>query len=197
MNIDEKALKNMKDWMNQRDDIPVGWIYIGDDEERYILGQPGNRNLLIFGINPSTAAPGDNNIDPTIRKVRKIAENDGFDGWIMVNIYPQRATDPKDLPKEADKKLLAKNIKVLKALAESYRIDRVWAAWGNIIDTRYYLGEALYDIQEALDGDFFWYHKGTLTKDGNPRHPLYMKATEPYNPFPVADYAASWKDEIL
>ena len=31
MNIDEKALKNMKDWMNQRDDIPVGWIYIGDD----------------------------------------------------------------------------------------------------------------------------------------------------------------------
>lgn len=109
MNIDEKALKNMKDWMNQRDDIPVGWIYIGDDEERYILGQPGNRNLLIFGINPSTASPGDNNIDPTIRKVRKIAENDGFDGWIMVNIYPQRATDPKDLPKEANKELLAKN----------------------------------------------------------------------------------------
>ena len=137
MNIDEKVLKNMKDWMNQRDDIPVGWIYIGDDEERYILGQPGNRNLLIFGINPSTASPGDNNIDPTIRKVRKIAENDGFDGWIMVNIYPQRATDPKDLPKEANKELLAKNIKVLKALAKSYRIDRVWAEWGNIIDTRY------------------------------------------------------------
>ena len=62
-------------------------------------------------------------------------------GWIMVNLYPPRATDPKNLPQKEDKKLLEKNIKVLKAVVKAYRIDAVWAAWGNTIDTRFYLGD--------------------------------------------------------
>lgn len=199
MRIDKRILDDLKTWMEKRDDIPPGWIYLGDDEERYLLGQPGTRNLLILGVNPSTATPGDKNIDPTIRKVRKTAKEDGFDGWIMANLYPLRATDPKDLPEKADKKLIEKNIKVLKSLVKAYHIDRVWAAWGNTIDDRFYLGDALYDIVEELKGDFQWYYKGTMTRYGNPRHPLYLKSGEPYEWFPVWDYAAQWRypDEIL
>ncbi len=199
MRIDSRILDNMADWMEKREDIPKGWIYLGDDTERYILGQLGNRNMLVFGVNPSTATPGDNNIDPTIRKVRKLTAEDGYDGWIMVNLYPLRATDPKTLPQKEDKKLLEKNLKVLKALVKAYRIDAVWAAWGNTIDTRFYLGDTLYDIQDGLEGDFQWYYRGTMTKDGNPRHPLYMKSGETYEWFPVGDYAANWRyaDVIL
>lgn len=199
MRIDSRILDNLAEWMEKREDIPNGWIYLGDDTERYILGQPGNRNMLVFGVNPSTATPGDNNIDPTIRKVRKLTAEDGYDGWIMVNLYPLRATDPKNLPQKEDKKLLEKNLKVLKALVKAYRIDAVWAAWGNTIDTRFYLGDTLYDIQEELEGDFQWYYRGAMTKDGNPRHPLYMKSGVKYEWFPVGDYAAHWRyaDVIL
>lgn len=47
-----------------------------------------------------------------------------------------------------------KNLKILKALVKAYYIDAVWAAWGNTIDTRFYLGETLYNIQEELEGVF-------------------------------------------
>ncbi len=199
MRIDSRILDNMAEWMDKREEIPNGWIYLGDETERYILGQPGNRNMLVFGVNPSTATPGDNNIDPTVRKVRKLTAEDGYDGWIMVNLYPLRATDPRELPQKEDKKLLEKILKVLKALVKAYRIDAVWAAWGNTIDTRFYLGDTLYNIQEELEGDFQWYYRGAMTKDGNPRHPLYMKSGENYEWFPAGDYAANWRyaDAIL
>lgn len=52
-------LENMPAWMEKKDDIPPGWLYIGDNKERYLLGQPGRNNILIFGVNPSTACPGE------------------------------------------------------------------------------------------------------------------------------------------
>lgn len=192
MRIDNKLVMDLKESMENNDAIPSGWLYIGDEKERYVLGQPGKRNMLVFGVNPSTASPGENNLDPTIRRVRTLVNEYGCDGWIMVNLYPLRATDPKDLPKEADKRLLENNLSVLKAVEKSYYIEKIWAAWGNIIDTRFYLGDALYDIQENLESEQ-WAYRGTLTKQGNPRHPLYMKSGEEFKWFPVADYAANWR----
>ena len=185
-------LENLPASMEKRDDLPPGWLYIGDDKERYLLGQPGRVNILVFGVNPSTASPGEKNLDPTIRKVRKMIREDGFDGWIMANLYPLRATDPKQLPAKADKKLLERNLKVIGALENSYYIHKVWAAWGDTIDKRFYLGDTLYDIQKETK-NVEWYYRGTLTRSGNPRHPLYMKSGEEYEWFPVADYAAEWR----
>lgn len=192
MKINDKMLENIPEWMERQDDIPTGWVYIGDDKERYILGQPGKYNLLVFGVNPSTASPGESNLDPTIRKVRKVAEKEGFDGWIMVNLYPLRETDPDKLPDKADKKLVDNNLKVIAAIEKNYAIGMVWAAWGNIIDSQFYLGDNLYDIQEAIT-DAEWYYRGKLTKAGNPRHPLYLKLEEKFNWFAVGDYAAEWR----
>lgn len=132
MRIYANIHENMKEWMDNQADIPMGWIYLGDETERYILGQLGKRNILVFGVNPSSAIPGDNSIDLTIRKVKKLTAEDGYEGWIMVNLYPLRATDPKELPEKADKKLLEKNINILKALVNAYRIEAVRAACGRL-----------------------------------------------------------------
>ena len=194
MKIDNHILDNLSEWMRLREDIPDGWIYLGDDVERYLIGQPGIRNVLVFGVNPSTAKPGDENIDATIRKVKKLSLEAEYDGWIMVNLYPLRATDPANLPEEADEHLIKTNRIVLKMIVKTYPISSVWAAWGNAIDSRFYLGKELLDIQKELTGDFQWYYRGPLTKRGNPRHPLYMKPGEPFTWFPVADYACAWFD---
>ena len=143
-------------------------------------------------LNPGTASAGENNLDSTIRKVRKVAEKEEFDGWIMANIYPQRTANPTELPDKADKKLVENNLKVIAALDKNYVIGKVWAAWGNIIDTQFYLGDNLYDIQEAVTSAE-WYYRGKLTKGGNPRHPLHLKLEEKFSWFAVADYAAEWR----
>lgn len=62
-------LEDIPAWLARQDDIPGGWLYIGDEKERYLLGQPGRRNMLVFGVNPSTASAGENNLDPTIKRV--------------------------------------------------------------------------------------------------------------------------------
>lgn len=84
---------------------------------------PEKYNVLVFGVNPSTATP--ENDDPTIRKVREIVKNNGYDGWIMMNLYPLISTDPSQLSESADKKLIKKNLKVIKAVVESYTIGAV------------------------------------------------------------------------
>ncbi len=164
-----------------------GWIYLGDADNRFVLGQPGVMNMLVIGVNPSTTVPGKD--DPTIRKVRKLTYADGYDGWIMVNLYPEIASHPDGLPENPDRKLLDLNLRNLKMLQEKYRIAAVWAAWGDAIDSRPYLGKSLVDIQYALDGDFQWYVRGKMTRRGNPRHPLYIKEEEVFDWFPIYDYA--------
>ena len=59
---------------------------------RYVLGRVGRRPLVCIGINPSTAQPGA--LDPTLKSVERLANANGFDSWIMFNVYPQRATNP-------------------------------------------------------------------------------------------------------
>ena len=69
---------------------------IGDKTNRFALVQEGQRTLFVIGLNPSTAdslTP-----DPTMKAVLRIAEYNHFDGFIMINLYPLRATEPSDLP---------------------------------------------------------------------------------------------------
>lgn len=117
--------------------IPEGWLYIGDEKIRYALGEPGNCNLLIVGLNPSTATP--NKPDPTIKRVRKIVEKEKLNGWIMINLYPMRTPKPCELPITMDEEITKKNIEVIKWIDQHYPIGRVYAAWGTNIEKRGYL----------------------------------------------------------
>ena len=79
------------------------WIYETneDNSARFVLGQvfnPNGKTLLCFGINPSTACPGC--LDNTIRKVVKIGKHNNYENWVMLNIYPQRATNAFEIPSD-------------------------------------------------------------------------------------------------
>ena len=67
---------------------------IGDkDNVRCALVQKGEKKILyVIGSNPSTA--DDTKKDPTMTKVLKFAESNGFDGYVMLNLYPQKSTSP-------------------------------------------------------------------------------------------------------
>lgn len=177
----------LQDYQTERVGIPSGWVYLGDDSERYVLGQPSERNVLVFGVNPSSAKPGAD--DPTIRNVRRIVKNiKKADGWIMMNLYPQRTSNPDALIE--NEILLENNLKVVRAVWKTFSFESIWCAWGNMIerfDTPF-LYESLKQIYGVLDEDVLWEHYGGLTKTGHPRHPLYMSLSERFYRFNVHEY---------
>lgn len=67
-----------------------------DDQWRYTLGQSGKRPLLTIGLNPSTATQ--EKADPTVARVERIAKDKGFNGFVMLNLYPVRKTDFRKRP---------------------------------------------------------------------------------------------------
>ena len=168
------------------------WLYVPDfySEYRYILGTRGERPLICIGINPSTAAPDD--LDNTLKSVSRIAAGNGFDSWIMFNVYAQRATRPDDMDREPNRALHEENMKafeyVLRRAAEQAP-PAVWAAWGAIIEKRPYLPDCVRDM--AALGEKYgarWYKCGAVSKKGHPHHPLYLRRDLPVEPFDLAGY---------
>jgi len=165
------------------------WEYINDQENkyRYILGKRGKNILFCMGINPSDAEP--DNLDPTITVVENVMEKKGFDGWIMFNIYPQRATKPKDLDKEIDKDMHQKNIKEITNFLKTTSNPTIWAAWGTSIKKRPYLIKCLKEINENLDGlNVKWFSIGKKCKDGHPHHPLFLSYCSNVQKFDIMEY---------
>jgi hypothetical protein len=156
------------------------WLYVPChySEYRYILGTKGVNPLICIGINPSTAAPDD--LDNTLKSVERIAKFNGFDSFIMFNVYPQRATNPDDMDPEFNAPMHEENMKAFEYILSSYgegHKPAVWAAWGTIIEKRPYLKDCVRDM--IVRGERFgaaWYTAGARSKaKGHPHHPLYLK----------------------
>ena len=116
------------------------WIYVPDfyTDYRYILGTVGNNPLIAIGINPSTAEP--EKMDNTMKSVERIAMGNGFDSFIMFNVYAQRATDPNQMNKEINPMLHKENMQAFQWILEnSGKKPIIWAAWGTNIERRKYL----------------------------------------------------------
>ena len=167
------------------------WLYVPNvySEYRYILGTRGEKPLICVGINPSTAAP--DHLDNTLRSVQRVALHNGYDSFIMFNVYAQRATDPDDMERTYNQALHREN---MKAFAYALSLDRtgapaVWAAWGAVIEKRDYLPACvrdMIDIGRAYHAN--WYSAGKRTKKGHPHHPLYLRKDSLLEEFPITEY---------
>ena len=166
------------------------WIYIPDKDTDYrcILGTVGKHPLFVVGINPSTARPGEP--DNTVKSVERIAKNNGFDSYITLNVYAQRATNPNDMEKEINIQLHEENLKVIESVFKKCTEPPViWAAWGTLINKRKYLANCLVDIVALADKyNAKWCKVGKVSKDGHPHHPLYLKKDSVVEEFDVKDY---------
>ncbi len=174
---------------------PVGydtdrWLYVPDHyaDYRYILGTRGERPIICIGVNPSTAEPG--NLDPTLKSVERIALGNGFDSFIMFNVYAQRATRPKDMEREMNPALHRENMAAFDwALERGGPAPAVWAAWGNVIESRPYLRRCLADmIEVGRRHGAVWYTAGPRSKRGHPHHPLYLRSDSGLDSFDAAAY---------
>jgi len=167
------------------------WLYVPNyySEYRYILGTRGEKPLICVGINPSTAAPDD--LDNTLKSVERVARHNGYDSFLMFNVYAQRATDPDDMERTYNQDLHAQN---MKAFDYALSLDKagspaVWAAWGTIIEKRDYLPGCVRDmIALGKARGARWYSAGRKSKKGHPHHPLYLRKDSLLEPFDVEGY---------
>ena len=165
------------------------WLYVPPfySEYRYILGTRGKNPLICIGINPSTAEP--DNLDNTLKSVERIALGNGFDSFIMFNVYAQRATNPDTMERTCNVLLHKENLEAFRYVLSISEKPAIWAAWGAIIEKRKYLSACVRDMLEV--GEEYgasWYCAGSITKKGHPHHPLYLRKDEKIKPFDVSTY---------
>ena len=167
------------------------WLYAPNfySEYRYILGTRGENPLICIGINPSTAQPGD--LDNTLKSVERIALGNGFDSFVMFNVYAQRATSPDAMERVCNQSLHKENMEAFRYVLSISEKPAVWAAWGTIIEKRDYLSDCVKDMV-ALGNTYGaqWYCAGAISKNGHPHHPLYLRKDEKIKPFDVKSYLA-------
>lgn len=148
---------------------------------RYHLKRVWNPNapLLTFCmLNPSTA---DGSVDDaTIRRCIAFAKRDGFGGIVVINLYALRSTDPAALRTHADPVGPWGN-SVIRTLASDQAGRKVVLAWGANADPE----RAKTVIALLREGGCTLKCLG-VTKDGHPRHPLYLRSDTPLVAFTEA-----------
>lgn len=137
---------------------------------RYTLTRKTNCPLrwvkpaLFIMLNPSTADAIKN--DPTIRRCISFAERHGCTDLTVVNLFALRATDPRELTKCEDP-IGPLNDQRIAEMIDKHKMGLIVAAWGAHPFAK---GRAK-DLLKKY-GTFLCLGK---TKDGSPKHPLYVK----------------------
>ncbi|MEQ6203215.1 DUF1643 domain-containing protein [Sulfitobacter sp. HNIBRBA2951] len=149
-------------------DAPSVAVYSDCEVYRYSLTRVWNEaapRLAFIMLNPSTATEMHN--DPTIERCEQRARRLGFGGFCAANIFAIRATDPRVMRTAADP-AGPDNEKALKdAAAWADTVIAAWGVHGAHRDQGPITAARLRQAGHAL------HHLG-LTKEGHPRHPLYL-----------------------
>ncbi|WP_380873659.1 hypothetical protein ACFB49_42970 [Sphingomonas sp. DBB INV C78] len=136
---------------------------------------PGAYVQPVIMLNPSTA---DAEIDdPTIKRCMAFARRENFGGIRVFNLFAYRATSPADMKAVKDP-IGPKNDE---ALAEAFALSATptLVAWGT---DGGHLARAAAVCAIAKQAGASLVCLG-MTKDGHPRHPLYVKGSQPFVPY--------------
>lgn len=140
-------------------------IFSPNRKYRYMLSRiwlPSKGLACFVCLNPSTA--DEKTDDPTIRRCIQFADSWGYGGIVMVNLFAFRATKPKQLFLEREP-IGFENDHYINNESGFARITI--AAWG--VAGKYQHRDKA--VMPLLTDP----HYLTLTKDGHPGHPLFLK----------------------
>lgn len=136
--------------------------------------------LHVVMLNPSTADGALD--DPTIRRCMRFAERDGCAGLVVLNLYAWRATRPIDMfaapdpvGPDNDTHLAVAATRSVYGEPDTYML----AAWG-----AHARPDRVTEVRRLLAGVDL--RSLGVTKDGHPRHPLYVRGTTPAQPWPAS-----------
>lgn len=134
--------------------------------------------FIVIGLNPSTATAVED--DPTIRRCLGFARRENFRVFTMLNLFALRSTDPAALEEAlrtgGDPIGPENNDAIVRAGYKAHPSSVIVCAWGvhgKLADRGMHVAEILRKgatCRVACLG---------LTREGAPRHPLYLRADTP------------------
>lgn len=148
-------------------DMHRGAVFSSCRKWRYALGRIWDKDrpyAVFIGLNPSTADEVED--DPTIRRCIRYAYDWGYGGVHMLNIFAFRATDPRDMKAAADPVGNYNDTYLLNYATRPNTgvVVAAWGAHGTFMDREKTVKELIQPL-----------HCLSITKDGHPGHPLYLK----------------------
>jgi hypothetical protein len=152
-----------------------------DGRYRYRLSRVWDDSLPLacwLMLNPSVADHEQD--DPTVRRVTGFSQSWGFGGFVVVNLFALRSTDPAELKRDPYP-IGPDNDRHIWEATEGRRVIAAWGAGGNLV-----LPAGRRDLQVRAD----LHVRGRrleclgLTKEGFPLHPLRLRADLTPVPFP-------------
>jgi len=158
-------------------------IYDSTGRFRYVLTrvimnaaiQLLQRRLLFICLNPSTATAEIN--DPTVRRCMGFAFDWSFGTLVVCNIFALRSTDPKKLYTTIDPVGPDNDRHILDEATHANAVVCAWGVHGKHQDRGAAVRKMLRDhgIEQSTLG---------TTRDGSPRHPLYLPKNLRPQPWP-------------
>lgn len=158
-------------------EYPVGHepdFWNPDPEEqthRFALGRTDRAStddppLAAICMNPSYA--DHSQADKTVNRLIRASTDNGSSGWVMLNLYPERATDASNLS-AYDAGLSSANCAAIEEVLTRHGVTEVLGAWGGLKHTT--LRRAKLDVLDTLDrlGTRLFMFDGLTS--GEPRHP--------------------------
>ena len=149
-------------------DAPSTAIYSNCEKYRYSLTRiwdPAGRKALFVMLNPSTATEVQN--DPTVERCERRARTLGFRPFQVTNISAWRDTDPRKMRAAEDPVGPQNDQAILEGVGWADQVIAGWGTHGAHLDR----GRSVEALLRATGQPM--YHLG-LTKDGHPKHPLYI-----------------------
>lgn len=132
------------------------------------------RRIMWIGLNPSTA--DEQQLDPTLRRIRAFSGDWGFTAFVMTNLFAFRATDPKDMKAAADP-VGPENDRWLEGMAA--HCEKHVAAWGRH-GQHLVRDVAVMKLFQRCD---YALNCLALNGDASPKHPLYVDGDTALVPF--------------
>lgn len=139
---------------------------------RFALGRTAGTSvdappLITICMNPSYA--DHRQADKTVNRVVRASLDNGYPGWVVLNLYPERATTSSSLS-AYDSGLSAANCWVIERVLTQFRTTEVLCAWGGLKHKT--LRDAKSDVLDTLEslGTNLYTFDG-LTTSGDPLHP--------------------------
>ena len=144
-----------------------------DRRYRYTLARDwmfGQGVVLFVLLNPSTA--DENHNDPTIRRCISFAQDWGYRGLLVGELFGIRSTDPRVLKSDPDP-IGPDNDRFLQAMAqEAALVVFAWGNWGKVRNRSAQVA-AMFTGAKCFG----------ITAQGEPIHPLYQARTAALIPF--------------
>ncbi len=151
----------------------------------YILGESpdmveckqcenSQKYAMFIGLNPSTA--DETQDDPTIRRCTGFAKAWGYGALCMTNIFAFRATDPRVMKQQKEPVGEDNQRHIVECASNAGIVVAAWGTHGVFKNQDFNVRLWIASINTPI------FHLG-LSKEGHPKHPLYLKADTKPMPF--------------